>query len=63
MLTNSFYWDMTDETRAWTKRYVAKMNGKPPGLLHAGSYCAAYSLAEGGEGRRHARTPMPWWRR
>ncbi len=40
--TDSFYWDMTDRTRAWSKRWGAKMNGAVPGLLHAGSYCAAY---------------------
>ncbi len=38
--TNSFYWDMSDSTRAWSKRYMAQMT-TPPGLLHAGSYCAA----------------------
>jgi branched-chain amino acid transport system substrate-binding protein len=38
--TDSFYWDMTDATRAWSKRYMAKMT-TPPGLLHAGSYAAA----------------------
>ena len=40
--TDSFYWDLTDKTRAWSKRWGAKMNGMMPGLLHAGSYCAAY---------------------
>jgi branched-chain amino acid transport system substrate-binding protein len=39
--TDSFYWDMTDKTRAWSKRWGAQMNGMVPGLLHAGSYCAA----------------------
>ena len=39
--TNSFYWDMTDKTRAWSKRWGDKMGGMVPGLLHAGSYCAA----------------------
>ena len=38
--TDSFYWDMTDKTRAWSARWAAKMNGMVPGLLHAGSYCA-----------------------
>ena len=33
---------MTDKTRAWSKRWGAKMGGMVPGLLHAGSYCAAY---------------------
>src|SRR6201994_973177 len=40
--TDSFYWDMTDKTRAWSKRWSEKMSGMVPGLLHAGSYCAAY---------------------
>jgi branched-chain amino acid transport system substrate-binding protein len=39
VFTDSFYWDMTDATRAWSKRYMAKMT-TPPGLLHAGNYCA-----------------------
>ena len=38
--TDSFYWDQTDGTRAFTKRWSAQMGGKVPGLLHAGSYCA-----------------------
>lgn len=38
--TDSFYWDMSDSTRAWSKRYMAQMP-TPPGLLHAGSYAAA----------------------
>jgi branched-chain amino acid transport system substrate-binding protein len=40
--TDSFYWDLNDKTRAWSKRWSAKMNGMVPGLLHAGNYCAAY---------------------
>ena len=40
--TDSFYWDMTDKTRGWSKRWSDKMGGMVPGLLHAGSYCAAY---------------------
>jgi branched-chain amino acid transport system substrate-binding protein len=39
--TDSFYWDMTDKTRAWSKRWSEKMGGMVPGLLHAGSYAAA----------------------
>jgi branched-chain amino acid transport system substrate-binding protein len=39
--TDSFYWDMTDATRAWSKRWRAKMGGMVPGLLHAGNYAAA----------------------
>jgi len=39
--TDSFYWDMNEPARAWSKRWSAKMGGMVPGLLHAGSYCAA----------------------
>ncbi|WP_428485902.1 ABC transporter substrate-binding protein [Rhodopila sp.] len=38
--TDSFYWDMSDSTRAWSKRWSAQMGGMVPGLLHAGNYCA-----------------------
>ncbi len=41
MYTDSFYWDLNDKTRAWSKRWGAKMGGMVPGLLHAGNYCAA----------------------
>jgi branched-chain amino acid transport system substrate-binding protein len=39
--TDTFYWDMTDKTRAWSKRWSDQMGGMVPGLLHAGGYCAA----------------------
>lgn len=39
-LTNAFYWDHDDETRAWTKRYAARNNGKHPNMTHAGVYSA-----------------------
>jgi branched-chain amino acid transport system substrate-binding protein len=37
--SDSFYWDMTDATRAWSARFKAKQ-GSLPTLDHAGSYCA-----------------------
>ena len=36
-LTEAFYWDLNDETRAWTKRYRAKKD-KLPSMLTAGVY-------------------------
>jgi branched-chain amino acid transport system substrate-binding protein len=37
--TEAFYWDMNDDTRAWTKRFVENMNGKQyPTMNHAGTY-------------------------
>ena len=40
VFTDSFYWDLNDGTRAFSKRWAAKMGGMVPGLLHAGNYCA-----------------------
>ena len=37
MLTEAFYWDLNDETRAWTKRFRAKKD-KLPSMLTAGVY-------------------------
>ena len=38
MLTTGYYWNMNDETRAWSKRWSAKMDGKMPSMVHAGTY-------------------------
>ncbi len=37
LLTTSFYWDMDDKTREWSKRFFAKMNQMPT-MWHAGIY-------------------------
>jgi len=39
VLTEAFYWDQNDETRAWTKRFRAKRD-KIPSMLTAGAYSA-----------------------
>ena len=38
ILTNTFYWDLNDSTRAWTKRFVAQSGGKYPTMVQAGVY-------------------------
>jgi branched-chain amino acid transport system substrate-binding protein len=39
--TASFYWDMNDDTRAFSKRFQAKSkNGVPPTMVQAGTYSA-----------------------
>ncbi|HEX4333129.1 MAG TPA: ABC transporter substrate-binding protein [Usitatibacter sp.] len=38
ILTETFYWDMNDQTRAWTKRFIAQSGGKYPTMVHAGVY-------------------------
>jgi branched-chain amino acid transport system substrate-binding protein len=39
LLTTSFYWDMDEKTREWSKRYFAKMN-RMPTMWQAGVYSA-----------------------
>jgi branched-chain amino acid transport system substrate-binding protein len=39
-LTESFYWDLNDATRAWSKRFGSKMDGRMPTMVHAGVYSA-----------------------
>ena len=39
VLTTAFYWDLNDETRAWTKRFRAKKD-KLPNITTAGVYSA-----------------------
>ena len=38
-LTDGWYWDQNDETRAWTKRFMAR-NKKAPSMVHAADYSA-----------------------
>ena len=40
-LTESFYWDMSDKTRAFTKRFQAFMPGVCPNMVNAGCYSGA----------------------
>jgi len=44
-LTTAFYWDMNDETRAWSKRFFAKMN-RMPTMIQAGDYSAVHHYLE-----------------
>jgi branched-chain amino acid transport system substrate-binding protein len=39
LLTNAFYWDRNDESRAWAKRYFQRMS-RMPNMTQAGIYSA-----------------------
>ena len=39
-LTESFYWDMNDKTRAFTRRVLPKTPNNYPNMIHAGCYSA-----------------------
>ena len=38
VLTESFYWDLNDSTRAFSKRFAEKSGGKMPTMVQAGVY-------------------------
>ena len=38
VLTESFYWDLNDQTREWSKRFAEKNDGKMPTMVQAGVY-------------------------
>jgi branched-chain amino acid transport system substrate-binding protein len=40
VLTSTWYWDMTDANRAWTKRWQVERPGKLPSMVQAGVYSA-----------------------
>jgi branched-chain amino acid transport system substrate-binding protein len=39
LLSSAFYWDLNDETRAWSKRFIERTQ-KVPTMIHAGTYGA-----------------------
>jgi branched-chain amino acid transport system substrate-binding protein len=58
VLTETWYWDMNDASRAWTKRWQAERPGKWPTMGHAGVYAgvlhylkAVDALKADGDGR------------
>jgi len=40
VFTETWYWDINDATRAWTRRWQAQRPGKVPSMVHAGDYSA-----------------------
>jgi branched-chain amino acid transport system substrate-binding protein len=63
LLTESFYWDMDDDTRAFAKRFAARpgMNGKMPSGNQAGVYAStlAYLSAVAAKGSDDAKDVVP----
>ena len=39
-LTESFYWNLNKDSRAWSKRFGDRMGGRMPTMVHAGVYSA-----------------------
>ena len=45
-MTEAFYWDLNDDTRAFAKRFAAKMGGRMPTSVQAGYYSATKHYLE-----------------
>lgn len=60
-LTASWYWDLNDQTRAWSKRWEAKMH-RAPSMLQAADYSATltYLNAVKATGTDDVNTVMKW---
>jgi branched-chain amino acid transport system substrate-binding protein len=40
LLSEAFYWDLNDSTRAWSKRFADRMGGRMPTINHSAAYSA-----------------------
>jgi branched-chain amino acid transport system substrate-binding protein len=40
LVMDAFYWDRTEGTRGWSRRFMARHNGRAPTAVHAGAYSA-----------------------
>jgi branched-chain amino acid transport system substrate-binding protein len=40
LLTEAFYWDLNEGTRAFARRFMPRLGGIAPGSVHAGQYAA-----------------------
>jgi len=62
-VTSGWYWDLNDETRAWSKRFFDRM-GKMPTMINAGVYSSVmmYTNAVRATGTDDADVIMEWLR-
>ena len=58
-ISETFYWDLTPGTRAWSERWAARNNGRYPTMMQAGVYAAVLhylkavqSIGNAGDGRK-----------
>ena len=56
LLAEAFYWDLNDDTRAFSKRFQERVK-RPPTAAQASVYSSVDALPESREGRGHRPTP------
>ena len=59
VLTTGFYWDMNDETRAWSERFHERV-GRMPTMVQAGVYSAVRHYLEAIKATGSRSRPRPW---
>jgi branched-chain amino acid transport system substrate-binding protein len=55
MLTESFYWDLNEQTRAWSARFARRHWGAMPTMAQGGSLLGGAALPQGGGGAQERR--------
>jgi branched-chain amino acid transport system substrate-binding protein len=55
VFTESFYWDMNEATRGWSKRFFARA-GRMPGMVQAGTYSSVMHA----EVKAPSESTAPW---
>ena len=57
-LTSPFYWDFDDKTRAFSKRFADRYEGKPPTEVQAGAYSAVTHYLKGVQAAKTTNGPL-----
>ncbi|MDR3470567.1 MAG: ABC transporter substrate-binding protein [Devosia sp.] len=62
LVTEAFYWDQNDGTRAWSKRFAALHGGKMPTMVQAGVYASVLDYLKAVEGTKSkdSKTVLDW---
>jgi branched-chain amino acid transport system substrate-binding protein len=62
VLTEAFYWDLNDDTRAWSERFAERHGGNMPTMVHAGVYSGVlhYLKAVEATGGKETEALMSW---
>lgn len=62
VLTEAFYWDLNDDTRAWSRRFAERHDGDLPTMVQAGVYASVlhYLKAVDATGTKDTEKVMAW---
>jgi branched-chain amino acid transport system substrate-binding protein len=65
VLTEAFYWDLNNDTRAWSERFAKERNGTRPTMVHAGVYSSVMHYLKGVEATKgkDSKAVMEWMKK